>query len=159
MDDILRNTLAHLIRKQRYAALGTLRSETPFISMILYVVSPDFQSFYTLISGLAHHTQDIQRDPRVGLMLVEEGDEGDDPQQRARISINGEAVKLTSQDPDYEMAKELYLAKYPQTAFNLTLKDFSFYRISPRSARFVAGFAQAFNLSAADLREISAAMN
>lgn len=154
MDAIQQQTLAHLIRTQRYAALGTLRDGAPSVSMILYAASPDFQSFYTLISGLAQHTQDIQRDARVGLMLIEDGDEHDDPQQRARISINGDAVRVTAQDPDYE-TKALYLEKYPQTAFNLSLKDFSFYRIAPRTARFVAGFAQAFNLLPEDLKKIA----
>jgi heme oxygenase (biliverdin-IX-beta and delta-forming) len=155
MDDILRKTLAHLIRTQRIAALGTLHDGAPFISMILYAVSPDFQSFYTLISRLAQHTRDILKDPRVGLMIVETDDDSQDPQQLARISITGQAVTVAPDSAEYESAKTLYFEKFPQAAFNLTLKDFSFYRITPQSVRYVAGFAQAYDLSTEDLKSFS----
>ena len=156
MDAVLQKTLAQLMRTQSYAAIGTLRDGAPFVSMILYAASPDFQSFYTFISKLAHHTQDIQRDPRVSLMLIESGnDVSDDPQQRARISINGDAVPVSQSDPGYESIQALYLEKYPQAAFKLTLKDFTFYRIAPKTARYVAGFAQAFNLLPADLKRVA----
>jgi putative heme iron utilization protein len=127
--------------------------------MILYDASPDFQFFYTFISGLAHHTQDVQRDARVSLMLIEDGHEGDDPQQRARVSFNGEALRVSPQDPEFENIKNAYLEKYPQAAFNLTLKDFAFYRITPRNARYVAGFAQAFTLLPDDLKKIATVEN
>ncbi len=155
MDAIQEKTLADLIRAQRYAAIGTLREGAPFVSMILYAASPDFQAFYTLISKLAHHTQDIQKDPRVSLMLIESGNNvSADPQQLARVSINGEAIPVSPDDPEYESIQSLYIEKHPQAAFNLTLKDFTFYRIVPRHARYVAGFAQAFNLNPDDLRKI-----
>ena len=133
MDAIQEKTLADLIRTERYAALGTLRDGAPFVSMILYAVSPDFQAFYTLIRKLAHHTQDILKNPLVSLMLIETGDGvSDDTQQLARISINGNAFAISPDDPELESIQSRYLEKYPQTAFNLTLKDFSFYRIIPR---------------------------
>ena len=157
MDAVQQKTLAQLIRAERYAAIGTLREGVPFVSMILYAASPDFSAFYTLISKLAHHTQDIQKNPSVSLMLIEtcEGI-SDDPQQRARISISGDALPVSRDDPEYESIPALYLEKYPQAGFNLTLGDFSFYRIAPRTARYVAGFAQAFNLTPDDLKKIAA---
>jgi len=156
MDSNQTQTLAHLVRTQPYAAIGTLRDGAPFVSMILYAAAPDFSAFYTLISQLAHHTQDIQRDPRVSLMLIEsDGDASDDPQQRARLSIAGDALPVSPNDPGFEAIKSLYIEKYPQAAFNLTLGDFKFYRIVPKTARYVAGFAQAFNLLPEDLKKIA----
>lgn len=156
MDAIQEKTLSQLIRSARYAAIGTVREGAPFVSMILFAASPDLQEFYTLISRLAQHTRDIERDPRVSLMLVESGDDvSDDPQQLARVSISGEAHPVSATDPAYESIKSLYLEKYPQAGFNLTLADFSFFRVIPRSVRFVGGFAQAFNLSAEDLKRVA----
>lgn len=158
MDAIQEKTLSQLIRSARYAAIGTVCEGAPFVSMILFAASPDLQAFYTLISRLAQHTRDIERDPRVSLMLVESGDDvSDDPQQLARVSISGEAHPISPTDPAYESIKSLYLEKYPQTGFNLTLADFSFFRITPRAVRFVGGFAQAFNLSAEDLKRVARA--
>ncbi len=155
MDSINEKTLAILIRTQRIAALGTLHDGTPFVSLILYSASPDFQAFYTLISRLAQHTRDILKDPRVSLMIVETDDDSQDPQQLARVSITGQAVAIAS-DSEYESAKTHYIGKFPQAALNLTLKDFNFYRIMPQGVRYVAGFAQAYDLSADDLKRVAA---
>jgi hypothetical protein len=48
--------------------------------------------------------------------------------------------------------KKQWLIRFPEQAINFTLADFSFWRITPGDARFVAGFGRIHNLSAADLR-------
>lgn len=155
MDAITEKTLATLIRTQRIAALGTLRDGAPFVSMILYAAASDFQAFYTFISRLAHHTQDILNDPRVSLMIIESDDASQDPQQLTRVSITGQAEAIASERAEYESVKTLYIEKFPQAAFNLTLKDFTFYRIAPRKLRYVAGFAKAYDLGAEDLKRVA----
>jgi hypothetical protein len=47
--------------------------------------------------------------------------------------------------------KVQWLARFPEQAINFQLADFSFWKIAPRDARFVAGFGRIHNLSAADL--------
>lgn len=155
MDDISQKMLANLIRTQRIAALGTLRDGAPFVSMILYAASLDFQFFYTLISRLAHHTQDILKDPRISLMIVELDDDSQDPRQLARVSITGQAEAIAPRAAEYDPVKTLYIEKFPQAAFNLTLKDFTFHQIAPRKVRYVAGFAKAYDLSAEDLKRVA----
>jgi predicted phosphoadenosine phosphosulfate sulfurtransferase len=51
--------------------------------------------------------------------------------------------------------KTAWLNRFPEQAINFELPDFSFWRIQPRDARFVAGFGQIHNLSAAELAECS----
>ncbi len=155
MDLITEKTLARLIRTQRVASLGTLHDGAPFVSMILFAAASDFQSFFTLISRLAHHTQDILKDPHVSLMIVESDDGSQDPQQLARVSIIGHATAIPREGTEYESVQALYVRKYPQAAFNLTLKDFGFYKIEPRKVRYVAGFAKAYDLSADDLKRVA----
>jgi hypothetical protein len=48
------------------------------------------------------------------------------------------------------------LKRFPQQEINFELPDFSFWRIAPRDARFVAGFGRIHNLSAAELARCSA---
>jgi hypothetical protein len=48
-----------------------------------------------------------------------------------------------------------WLARFPDSAISFGLADFAFFRISPRDARFVAGFGSIHNLSAAALVEAS----
>jgi predicted phosphoadenosine phosphosulfate sulfurtransferase len=47
--------------------------------------------------------------------------------------------------------KEAWLRRFPEQAINFELADFSFWKIAPRDARFVAGFGRIHNISATDL--------
>lgn len=146
-------SLARLLRMQRIAALGTLRESAPVVSMILFAVSPDFAKFYIHASRLALHTQDILKDPRASLMIAETDTGEKNPQSLARVSIRGEAIAVSSTHPDYEKTRTIYLEKFPQAAFNFTLRDFSIFEIVPRTARLVVGFGKIFNLTAEDFKQ------
>lgn len=152
MDERSEKRLAELIRGQNSAALGTLRNGFPFVSMILFASSEDFTAYYIHISKLAHHTQDILKDPRVGLMISETDLGAKDPQTLARVSILGEAVEVLPGTAEFEAAAPLYLGKYPTAHGNFRLADFSLYRISVQTARYVADFGKIFNLKPADFR-------
>jgi putative heme iron utilization protein len=116
-------------------------------SMTLYLPSEDFSAFYVHVSRLAWHTQDMQHDPRVALSISETDDRRPDPFTLMRVTIRGEALNLKE---DLSM-KERWLARFPEQAINFQLADFSFWKITPRDARFVAGFGRIHNLSAAEL--------
>ena len=148
--------LAGLIRKERVAHLGTLRGGAPMVSMTLYLAAGDFSGFHVHVSRLAWHTQDMLQDPRVALSIAESDDERPDPFTLMRVSIRGEAVQIQNEDPSFENLKDAWLARFPEQEINFELADFSFWRIAPRDARFVAGFGRIHNLSAAELTNAGA---
>jgi heme iron utilization protein len=141
--------LKSLILKERIAHLATLRGGAPMASMTLYLAAPDFSAFYVHVSRLAWHTQDMQHEPRVALSIAEGDDGRRDPFTLMRVTIRGEATDLKK---DLSM-KVPWLARFPEQAINFELADFSFWRIAPRDARFVAGFGRIHNLSASDLEK------
>jgi putative heme iron utilization protein len=143
--------LAALLRGERTAHLATLRQHAPMASMTLYLPEPDFSAFLVHVSRLAWHTQDMQQDARVALSIAETDDGRPDPFTLKRISIRGKAENLAEQP----RLKSLWLARFPEQAINFELPDFSFWRIVPRDARFVAGFGRIHNLSAAELAACS----
>ena len=144
--------LAGLIRKERVAHLGTLRGGAPMVSMTLYLAAGDFSGFHVHVSRLAWHTQDMLQDPRVALSIAESDDERPDPFTLMRVSIRGEAVRIQNEDPSFENLKDAWLARFPEQEINFELADFSFWRIAPRDARFIAGFGRIYNISAAELK-------
>jgi heme iron utilization protein len=143
--------LAALLRGQRVAHLATLRQGAPMASMTLYQPAADFTAFHVHVSRLAWHTQDMAQDARVALSVAEADDGRADPFTLRRISIRGEAVHIRNDSPESRNLKHDWLARFPEQAINFELADFSFWRIVPRDARFVAGFGRIHNLSAADL--------
>jgi heme iron utilization protein len=123
-------------------------------SMTLYLAAPDFSAFHVHVSRLAWHTQDMAQDGRVALSIAETDDRRPDPFTLMRVTIRGDAAVFP--DPDSSL-KAKWLERFPEQAINFDLADFSFWRIAPRDARFVAGFGRIHNLSAAELAATSAA--
>jgi heme iron utilization protein len=148
VDADTRTALSELLRKERVAHLATLRSGAPMVSMTLYLPDEIFSVFYVHVSRLAWHTQDMLHDARVALSIAETDDGRADPFTLMRVSIRGEALQLPLADP---ALKAKWLQRFPEQAINFELADFSFWQISPRDARFVAGFGRIHNLSAAQL--------
>jgi len=139
--------------KERVAHLGTLRGGAPMVSMTLYLPQRDFSAFHVHVSRLAWHTQDMLQEARVALSVSESDDGRADPFTLARATIRGEASQLQGNQDELKAA---WLARFPEQAINFELADFSFWRIAPRDARFVAGFGSIHNLSAAELARAAA---
>jgi putative heme iron utilization protein len=148
MDADTGSALAALLRKERIAHLATLRGGAPMASMTLYLAQDDFSAFHVHVSRLAWHTQDMLHDARVALSIAQTDDGRADPFTLMRVTLRGEAVQLKEDDPRLKAA---WLARFPEQAINFELADFSFWRIVPREARFVAGFGRIHNLSATEL--------
>jgi len=143
--------LKKLLLGERTAHLATLRNAAPMASMTLYMPERDFTAFYVHVSRLAWHTQDMLQDARVALSVAETDDRRPDPFTLMRVTIRGEAVQLQSGSDEL---KSRWLQRFPAQAINFELADFSFWKITPRDARFVAGFGRIHNLSAAELKTL-----
>jgi len=144
--------LAALIRAERIAHLATLRQGAPMASMTLYLPDAGFTAFHVHVSRLAWHTQDMAQDPRVALSIAQTDDGRADPFTLMRATIRGVAEQLQAEPQDLRAA---WLKRFPEQKINFELPDFSFWRIVPRDARFVAGFGRIRNLSAAELAACS----
>ena len=151
MDADTARALAGLLRKERIAHLATLRQGAPMASMTLLLPEAGYAGFLVHVSRLAWHTQDMAQDPRVALSVAETDDGRADPFTLMRLTIRGEALRLPNEDAGFPALKSAWLARFPEQAINFELADFSFWRIAPRDARFVAGFGRIHNLSAAEL--------
>jgi putative heme iron utilization protein len=151
MDQPSREALSQLIRSQRIAALGTLLNGTPHVSVVPYSQVFRPAAFDIHVSRLAQHTSGLIASPGVGLLIAEPDRPTRNPQSIPRLSVQGEAVQLSPGDHEYKDAREAYLDKFPNAAMNFDLGDFLLVRISPRSARFIAGFGRIFDLTPEEL--------
>ena len=156
MDTQSEQTLAHLIRETRIAALGTIHDGESNLAMVAYAFAEDFSAFYIHVSRLGKHTRGMEKDPRVSLLITETDDRRADPQTLARLSLNGTVEIVSKTDPGYERVKQIYLARFPEAEQFFSFGDFNLWRINPKGGRFVAGFGQAFNIVPETLVKTSA---
>lgn len=157
MDVELSRLLGGIVLGQTVAALATLHDGAPFASMIPFATWLDAGGqlrFVTHVSRLSAHTRDMLESPRVCLLITAPQDEASAeivPQALPRVSIPAVATFIDPRHPDHDPLARAYLAKFPHAADWFQLGDFSIVAFEPQSARFIAGFARALNVSVAQL--------
>lgn len=136
-----------IMRRALKASLATINRESgyPYASLITVASMPD-GSPLTLISQLAEHTRNIEKDTRATVLFDETGGFGD-PLEGARVSISGKLEK--TQDP---AARARFLSRHPSAEVYADFKDFAFYALRMESAHFVGGFGRITDISADRLK-------
>jgi len=93
-----------------------------------------------LISHLAEHTQNADRDPKAGFLV---SPLGRDLQEQARVSMIGDIATI-----DDAATTTRYLRYFPEAGQYLQIGGFRFFRIEPLSLRYIAGFASIHTVTA-----------
>lgn len=93
-----------------------------------------------LISHLAEHTQNADRDPKTGFLV---SPLTRDLQEQARVSMIGDIAPV-----DDAAIASRYLRFFPEARQFLQIGGFRFFRIEPRSLRYIAGFGSIHTISA-----------
>lgn len=154
MDTQQASALHRLVHTQSAGALGTLHAGDPFVSMTPFAVLADGSALIVHVSHLAAHTRDMLASPRVSLLVMDAPRAGVPPQALARLTVQGEARPLAEPGAEHAAAKTAYLARFPDSEPLFGFADFALFAITPRSARWIGGFAQARTISALRLTEI-----
>jgi putative heme iron utilization protein len=135
-----------LMRDVRTAALATLEeSGGPFASYVAVAPGADGAPIL-LLSGLAVHSRNLQRDQRGSLLLVREPPEPTETMTALRLTLTGRVV----QDENPHSIRR-FLACHPDAARYSSFADFSVYRFSIAAGHLVAGFGQIVSLTPGDL--------
>jgi putative heme iron utilization protein len=134
-----------LLRTIRAGALATLDRETgfPFASLVTVATAWD-GSPLLLMSSLSSHTQNLEADGRVSLLLAETGK--GDPLAHPRLTVFGQARR--DDDP---RIRSRFLARHPKAKLYADFPDFSFWRLEMQGAHLNGGFARAASVTAAGL--------
>jgi putative heme iron utilization protein len=138
-----------IIQAAGAGSLGTLTDEgSPFVSLVTVAATAP-NTIVMLLSGLAKHTQNLDRRGDCSLLLVEPGGESGDPLAGARVTISGTAKRLdraTDQD-----ARAIFLEKHPSASMYADFGDFAFFQIEIAEAHLVAGFGRIETIPAGNL--------
>ena len=139
-------TTRRLVRTALKASLATLDRDTghPYPSLVLVATEPD-GSPILLLSRLARHTQNLERDPRASLLLDATDGLGD-PLAGGRVTLVGDVRPSTS-----PTARERFLARHPSAQAYAGFADFSVYQLGLSTAHFIGGFGRIIDLPGSDL--------
>lgn len=143
-----------LLRTQRVAALATLEAEgSPFVSMVPFALEPVQGCLVLHVSALAQHSGNMQREPRVSLLVMQPEQAGQPVHALPRLTLLGQARLLELGSESWARCRAAYLARFPEAEPMTQLGDFRFVAIWPEGARQIAGFGAARSVDGAELRE------
>ena len=131
-----------LVRRHYSGALATQSLRFPgypFASALPFCTDQQGR-VVVLISHLAEHTQNVDRDPKAGFLV---SPLTRDLQEQARVSMIGDIAPLD----DAGIASR-YLRFFPEARQYLQIGGFRFFRFEPRSLRYIAGFGSIHTITA-----------
>jgi putative heme iron utilization protein len=135
-----------LLRTVRAGALATVtQSGAPFASLVNVATMPDGSPVF-LSSRLSAHTRQLERDPRMSLLLAQ-GGEGD-PLSHPRLTVSGSVERADAADRRLAL-RARFLARHPKSALYADFGDFSFWRVSIETAHLNGGFGRVGNFQGA----------
>jgi heme iron utilization protein len=143
--------LRELLSSRRVAALGTLHDGAPYVSMVPFAITQDGKAFLIHVSELSAHTEDMLKDPQVGLLVMGEEKPGVFAQELPRVTILGEAAPVEDPSAEYDAGKARYLERFPDAEPIFGLGGFSLFTIRPDHVRWIGGFAGAQTLTPGEL--------
>lgn len=133
-----------LLRTSLKAALATLEDGHPYASLVLVATEPDGAPVL-LISRLAVHTRNVEKDARVTLLFDGTGEEAD-PLTGPRVTLRG-----TLRKSDKPWALRRFLARHPSAEGYAGFADFATYAMDVTNAHFIGGFGRIVDLPRSEL--------
>ena len=141
----------HLLRSQPNASLATAfagdgeAAGWPYASLVLTACAYD-ASPLLLISRLAEHTRNLERDSRASLLF--DGTAGLDHRLTgARVTVLGRARRTDDAD-----ALARFTARHEDASQYASFPDFGMFQLDIERAHLVAGFGRIYWLEGAELR-------
>ncbi|MFC3110473.1 HugZ family protein [Undibacterium arcticum] len=132
------DTVIPLLHRATYGVLATQSTQVegyPFASILPFALDERHYPVF-LVSGLAEHTKNLMADHRASFLVS--SPDGHNVLTVARLTIVGDVERF---DASQELVAR-YLRYQPDAKQYLDLGDFAFFRLTPKRARYVAGFGE-----------------
>jgi heme iron utilization protein len=136
----------------------TLVNQTPTGTLCTLAVDPSgypYGSFVTvafedgnpifLISELAEHTKNLERDPRASLLVAES--RSADPLANGRVTMLGPCTRIKGEAGS---ARAAFLTAHPNSAYYADFRDFAFWKLHVESVRYIGGYGRMSWISKAE---------
>jgi len=146
--------LRELLAAQRLLAISVLIDGEPYAGLLPYVFVPEDGAVLVHASHLARHTRGLRPGAPCSAIVHQPDRAETDPLQVPRVTLQG-VVELVDKGTEvYHDGRRRYLARFPTSEPTFQLGDFDLFRLRFSKGRYVGGFAQAVNVTPADLEQL-----
>ena len=137
-----------LVAAASSGSLASLSDDgTPWASIITFGATGAGEPVL-VVSTMAEHGRNLAREPRCSIATAEPVPEGEDPLDRARVTLAGHVI--VPEGEEAETALEAHARRYPFARAYAAYADFTTYVLRVERVRWVGGFARMSTVEAAD---------
>jgi len=135
--------------------LSTVTPEgQPQASYTPFVMGSD-RTFYIFVSGLSSHTQNLQKTPQAGILLIEDEAQTQQIFARRRLMYDCGVTLIERHDPQWATLADQFKRRFGNLVDMLRqLPDFQIFRLTPSGGRFVVGFGAAYEVNPENLEQL-----
>src|SRR5690349_9583928 len=106
-----------------------------FVTFALHQGEPVF-----LISRVAEHTRNLERDARASLLVHDQGKA--DPLANGRVTLIGPVARVARDAAELPALRQTFLSAHPHAGYYVDYADFDFWRLSLQSLRYIGGYGR-----------------
>ncbi|MFK0733508.1 MAG: pyridoxamine 5'-phosphate oxidase family protein [Gloeotrichia echinulata IR180] len=115
----------------------------------------EFKNIYIYISGLATHTQNINTNPHVSVLFIDDETNTNNIFARRRLNFDCIATLIDRETDHWHQIVDQFQERFGQTIGILRgLPDFRIFQLTPQSGRFVIGFGNIYNINGDNLHQL-----
>lgn len=155
MDQDVLMAIRGMLTDRKVLCLAAVVDGEPSASLLPFAVAADFKAVFVHASTLARHSKALQPGAKVGLLVHGHDTDDVDALQVPRLSVQATVAVLDRDDAAFDEASRVFVARLPSAAVTLELGDFNLYRLELGRGRYVAGFAQAYNVGSDTFADIA----
>ncbi|MGE5359307.1 MAG: pyridoxamine 5'-phosphate oxidase family protein [Bacteroidales bacterium] len=155
MDQDVMGAIRDMLTARKVLCLAAIIDGEPAASLLPYAVASDLQGVYVQASTLAKHSRALDAGAKVSLLVHGLDTENVDPLQVPRLMIEAVVEPLERNTDAFNAASRVFVGRLPSAEVALGFEDFMLYRLRFVRGRFVAGFAQAYDISVEVFQDIA----
>ena len=155
MEKQQREAVRVLLGARKVLALAVVIDAQPAVSLLPYAPAPDNSAVFVQASQLAKHSQALTVGAHVSLLIHGLDTDDADALQVERLTMQAIVEPLERESEGFARASATFVARFPTAAVTLGFADFGLFALRFQSGRYVAGFAQAFDIDGDDIRMLA----
>ncbi|MBD2346923.1 HugZ family pyridoxamine 5'-phosphate oxidase [Anabaena subtropica] len=111
-------------------------------------VMDDAKNIYIYVSGLSTHTKNIEANPHVNVLFIEDEAKVNQIFARRRLNFDCTATLIERESATWNQIVDQFQERFGQIIEVLRgLADFRIFQLTPKEGRFVIGFGAAYHIS------------
>jgi putative heme iron utilization protein len=118
-------------------------------------VKDELKNIYIYVSGLSTHTKNLDVNPHVSVLLIEDESQSNQIFARRRLNFDCTATLIERETDQWNKIVDQFQERFGEIIEVLRgLADFRIFRLTPYEGRFVIGFGGAYHISGENLDQI-----